>query len=111
MFRSGWPAIRDGEYGGPLLFFDEDMANFVIVSSLTNFMASNMKRLETGRLAFGLMGSVNGVEAGSSLETVLVGGSDLRSSLELWGSSLATYHGRQQVMGVTEIKDCLGISC
>ena len=41
LYRTGWPAIRDGEYGGPLLLYDE--TKYVMVSSLSHFMASNMK--------------------------------------------------------------------
>jgi len=98
LFRTGWTAIRDGEYGGPLLLFDPTLSNYILLSSLSTFMTSNMKRLEeVGQLAFGLMGSVEEVEASSSLETVLVGGTDLRLTLQLWGSTLASYHGRYQV--------------
>ena len=98
MSRRGWAAIRDGEYGGPLLLFHPDNSNYILMSSLSTFMTSNMKRLEeVGQLAWGLMGSVVEVEASSSLETVLVGGSDLRLTLQLWGSTLASYHGTPQV--------------
>ncbi len=101
MFRTGWTAIRDGEYGGPLLLFDPAMSHYVLLSTLSTFMTSNMKRMdEVGQLAFGLMGSVEEVEASSSLETVLVGGTDLRLTLQLWGSTLASYHGRHQVRNI-----------
>ncbi len=36
----------------------------------------------------------------SSLETVLVGGTDLRLTLQLWGSTLTSYHGRHQVRNI-----------
>jgi hypothetical protein len=63
-------------------------------------MASNMKVLEDG-LAFGLMGSMEWVEQGTRLETVLVGGTEMRHTLELWGSTLATYLARNQVITST----------
>ena len=58
-----------------------------------------MKVVGEGQLAFGLMGSMEWVEEGSSLETVVVGGTELRHTLQQWGSALATYHGRNQVKG------------
>jgi hypothetical protein len=60
-------------------------------------MASNMKVLEEDSLAFGLMGSMEWVEEGTRLETVVVGGTELRHTLQLWGSTLAAYTGRNQV--------------
>ena len=36
--------VRDGEYGGPLVLFDEDFDNVLIISSLNNFMVSSMVR-------------------------------------------------------------------
>jgi hypothetical protein len=36
--------VRDGEYGGPLVLFDEDFQNVLIVSALNNFMVSSMVR-------------------------------------------------------------------
>ena len=36
--------VRDGEYGGPLVLFDEEFENVIVVSSLNNFMVSSMVR-------------------------------------------------------------------
>ena len=36
--------IRDGEYGGPLILYDEEFDNVLIISSLNNFMVSSMVR-------------------------------------------------------------------
>ena len=36
--------IRDGEYGGPLVLYDEEFDNFLVISSLNNFMVSSMFR-------------------------------------------------------------------
>ena len=56
-FMGGWAAIsvgpltsnfkgpteiRDGEYGGPLVLFDDDMRNVLVISSLNNFMVSSI---------------------------------------------------------------------
>ena len=49
--------IRTGEYGGPLVLFDEDLENVVIISSLNNFMVSSLEFSE-GKIKLGLMGSV-----------------------------------------------------
>ena len=36
--------VRDGEYGGPLVLFDNNFRNVLIVSALNNFMNSSMVR-------------------------------------------------------------------
>ena len=36
--------IRDGEYGGPLVLYDETFDNFIVISSLNNFMVSSIVR-------------------------------------------------------------------
>ena len=38
----GGQAVRAGEYGGPLVLFDTDLANVIIVSSINNFMVSSL---------------------------------------------------------------------
>ena len=73
-----FPAIRSGEYGGPLVLFDENLENFILVSPLNNFMVSNW---ETGNQSFslGLMGSIETVPMGAEIKTVLVWDSSLRN--------------------------------
>lgn len=89
-YMSGWAAtstgnlqdnfsmIRTGEYGGPLLLFDEKIENFIIISPLNNFMVSNW---ETGDdfFSFGLMGSVENVPLETNIKTVMVWDSGLRN--------------------------------
>ena len=36
--------VRDGEYGGPLVLFDEEFDNVLVISSLNNFMISSLLR-------------------------------------------------------------------
>ena len=36
--------VRDGEYGGPLVLFDENFQNVLIISSINNFMISSILR-------------------------------------------------------------------
>jgi hypothetical protein len=59
--------IRGGELGGPVAFFNELGTEVVILSSLSQFMASNMevryvrdedKNISFPVLDFGLMGSI-----------------------------------------------------
>ena len=39
--------VRDGEYGGPLVLYDEEFDNVLVISSLNNFMVSSLVRDET----------------------------------------------------------------
>ena len=69
--------IRTGEYGGPLVLFDEDLENVVIISSLNNFMVSSLEFSE-GKIKLGLMGSVREIPKGETLEFLVVYSSSLR---------------------------------
>ncbi len=88
-YMSGWAAtstgnlkdnftmIRTGEYGGPLILFDEEMENYILFSPLNNFMVSNW---ETGDdfFSFGLLGSVENVPRETNIKNVMVWDSSLR---------------------------------
>ena len=63
--------IRTGEYGGPLVLFDEDLENVVIISSLNNFMVSSLEFSE-GKIKLGLVGSVEEIPKGETLEFLVV---------------------------------------
>ena len=36
--------VRDGEYGGPLVLYNDDFDNVLVISSLNNFMVSSFVR-------------------------------------------------------------------
>ena len=78
--------IRTGEYGGPLVLFDEQLENVVIISSLNNFMVSSMEFSE-GRIKLGLMGSVTEIPNGETLEFLVVYANTLRGAFTRWGQN------------------------
>ena len=71
--------IRTGEYGGPLVLFDESLENVVIISSLNNFMVSSLEFSE-GKIMLGLMGSVEEIPKGETLEFLVVYSNSLRQA-------------------------------
>ena len=71
--------IRTGEYGGPLVLFDQQLENVVIISSLNNFMVSSMEFSE-GKVKLGLMGSVDEIPKGETLEFLVVYANTLRGA-------------------------------
>ena len=92
-FMAGWAAlsvglwddstedIRDGEYGGPLVFFNTEMDQVMVISSLNNHMVSSLQHhTKTNSLRWGLMGSVESVPEGETLMTVLVHGRTLEEA-------------------------------
>ena len=78
--------IRTGEYGGPLVLFDEQLENVVIISSLNNFMVSSLEFSE-GKIKLGLMGSVTEIPKGESLEFLVVYADTLRGAFTRWGQN------------------------
>ena len=78
--------IRTGEYGGPLVLFDEQLENVVIISSLNNFMVSSMEFSES-KIKLGLMGSVTEIPKGETLEFLVVYANTLRGAFTRWGGN------------------------
>lgn len=97
--------IRDGNYGGPLILFDEAGHDVVIITQLNEFMVNQMRHrlnpdpaadaTHAGVLDFGLMGSISAVPApGLKLEYVVVYGSSFGEAFARWGQVLMNYHGK-----------------
>ena len=78
--------MRTGEYGGPLVLFDGQLENVVVISSLNNFMVSSMEFSE-GKIKLGLMGSVTEIPKGESLEFLVVYANSLRGAFTRWGQN------------------------
>jgi len=85
--------IRDGNYGGILILFNEEGDEVIILSSLNRFMVQNMRHLPNedpskdrshpGVLSFGLMGSIETIPAGGlDLETIIVYGNSFEDAFE-----------------------------
>lgn len=92
--------IRGGNYGGPLVLFNESGNEVLILSPLSEFMVTNLERRETnpgdvGVLDFGLMGSITRIEApGLDLEIIAAFGTSFHEAFENWGTYLRGYHGK-----------------
>ena len=82
--------IRTGEYGGPLVLFDEQLENVVIISSLNNFMVSSMEFSES-RIKLGLMGSVTEIPKGETLEFLVVYANTLRGAFTRYGDKITLF--------------------
>ena len=107
-FMSGWAAlsvgsldtdidnikVRDGEYGGPLSLFNENLDQVVILSSLNNFMVNSMAHNKQDEsFQFGLMASVEHVPENETLQTILYYDSSLWGAYEGWGQVLQSRGG------------------
>jgi len=113
-FMAGWAAltvtdlddkgtgIRTGEYGGPLVLFDEQLENVVIISSLNNFMVSSMEFSES-KIKLGLMGSVTEIPKGETLEFLVVYANTLRGAFTRWGAMLRQYNGKATSIENTDL--------
>jgi hypothetical protein len=64
--------LRDGVPGGPIVLFDKH-GRVIIVSSFNNFMSSvnEHESLAGGILSYGIMGSVEYIPEGHSVQTIL----------------------------------------
>ena len=93
---------RDGEYGGPLVLFNTEVSQVLILSPLNNYLVSSLHhRQDTDSLQWGLMASVENIPQGESLRTVLVHGRTLEEAFTRWGEVV-------QVSGVGEVKERSG---
>ena len=90
---------RDGEYGGPLVLFNTEVSQVLILSPLNNYLVSSLHhRQDTDSLQWGLMASVENIPQGESLRTVLVHGRTLEEAFTRWGEVL-------QLTGMGEVKE------
>lgn len=116
--NSTW-SIRDGNFGGPLLFFNEMGNEVVIMSPLTNFLVSNFAHRKNGNpdlehhpgvLDFGLMGSIRTIPApGLDLEMVMVFGNSFDQAFQRWGQVLTTYSGKSvDIQAPSLVADYIG---
>ncbi|PVD22557.1 hypothetical protein C0Q70_18373 [Pomacea canaliculata] len=87
--------IADGVVGGPIALFDGSGATLVISPS-SNFMAaSNSHSRATNSLSYGIMGEVDTVPPGYSLDTILYfGDAGVNRAFQGWGELLRFLYRR-----------------
>ncbi|XP_076448120.1 uncharacterized protein LOC143284887 [Babylonia areolata] len=93
--------LKGGLEGGPLVLFDGG-GDVVVVSSASHFMAAShwlqprVKGHSAGQLVYGIMGGVDHVPAGTSVQFVLSYSSQgVNTAMEKWGSHLQYVYGRR----------------
>eukprot|EP00095_Tigriopus_kingsejongensis_P001199 maker-scaffold530_size145801-snap-gene-0.21 protein:Tk01199 transcript:maker-scaffold530_size145801-snap-gene-0.21-mRNA-1 annotation:"hypothetical protein CGI_10001027" len=92
--------VRGGNYGGPLVLFNQAGDEVVILSPLSEFMITNLQVKQSnpddlGILDFGLMGSIRRIESpGLDLEIIAAFGASFGEAFDNWGQFLRDYHGK-----------------
>jgi hypothetical protein len=89
--------LRNGNFGpqsGPIAIYDATSA--FVVSPLSNFMTANLNfcHLVNMSLGSGLGGEVTEVPAGWTMETIVVGGAGVTSTMIAWGDALLLRGGK-----------------
>ena len=85
-----------GHEAGPLALFDA-ASRVKILSPLTEHMSSVMNRDTEAAIVVGVMGSVENVPAGHSMQTILYSAPTsvgIRDSYEAWGDLVMAWHGK-----------------
>ena len=97
-----WPPQSSTEFppgpdgGMPLVVFDSELENTVVVSPSKNFMAASHSiwqpsgMSQSDAMGFGLIGSIDGVPKSSYVQhsTILVAGQNVTDAMEIWGGIL-----------------------
>ena len=98
-FQKGVDNFSWGEVGGPLVIFNASTWTTLVTSPSKNFMAANMMHnLTSDSLHWGLMGLVNDIPSGFTIETILHVGTGINSAMEGWGGFLTKYYGKDKSM-------------
>lgn len=86
---------KDWRGGLPLVVFDSTMENSVVISPQNTFMSGHQQvtipdGYQVPIFATGIVGSVESVPKGYSMETLVVGGHNLTGTMDTWGHLLRT---------------------
>jgi hypothetical protein len=93
------PVYGDIDGGFPLVVFDSEMENAVVMAPATDFMSANQATFTdpvTGEktLAFGPLSSITELPQGYTFSTILVAGDNVTDAMMLFGNSLKTLYGK-----------------
>ena len=89
----------DGGY--PLVIFDSDMTNTIVISPLNTFMASSATYTSPS-VGFGILSSVDIVPPGYVYETILVAGQNVTGTMSYWGGLLLEKYGKDTAYRETD---------
>ena len=82
--------------GTPLVIFDSDMKNTVVISPANTFMAASQASLQTKTsspaVGFGIISSVDTVPPKYVFKTLVVGGQNVTGTMETWGGLLRKWY-------------------
>lgn len=83
--------------GTPLVIFDSDMSNTIVISPANTFMAASQsswqpKTSSSPAVGFGIISSVDTVPPKYVFKTVVVGGQNVTGTMETWGELLRIWY-------------------
>jgi len=80
---------------GPLIVFNEDLSESVVISAFTNIMA-HAQTFCDNTLRYGVIGSATFVPPGFRVTTILNVGKGISSAMESWGDVLLKWHKKER---------------
>jgi hypothetical protein len=87
--------VSPGLASGPVVLFDAAAAHSLVLSPSNNFMAvSAAASVGGGALAWGPLGSFDGVPVGFSFDCVAHFGPTINANVMAWGAALLERHGK-----------------
>ena len=84
----------------PLVIFNKDITNSIVISALTDHMAYNdnityINNKEYKQMRWGIQGGVNIIDTGYSIEFIIVGSNGgVNGGMKEWGNKQLLYHGK-----------------
>ena len=105
-WSSNVPVYGKADGGLPLVIFDQDLENTVVISPLTNFIEAsqgswNPKSANVPALGIGLIGSVDSVPPNYVFKSVVVAGENVTGTMEKWGSLMRKMYSKKPVADFT----------
>ena len=103
VFDSSLKEIYKGMEGGlPLVVFDSDMENTVVISPQNTFMSAHHEVFKPDGytvpvFATGILGSVDTVPKGYAMETLMVAGQNLTYTMDKWGRLLRKRYKKDEM--------------
>ena len=106
-WSSSVPVYGKADGGLPLVIFDEDLENTVVISPLTNFIEAsqgtwNPKSAKAPAIGIGLVGSVDSVPQNYVFKSVLVAGENITGTMAKWGSLMRKMYSKESDVRKTD---------
>jgi hypothetical protein len=101
-WMAGTP-VSPGLASGPVVLFDPAAAHSLVLSPSSNFMGvSAAASIGGGALAWGPLGSFDGLPAGWGYECVAHFGPTINANVMAWGAALLEKHGKARGLSKTD---------